>query len=202
MDDITETLAPKSNQLDGIDLATSGPRIFTVASVDVKIGAEQPIAVHFEEFDRPWKPGVTMRRVLAKCWGKKSKAWTGNRVELYYEPEVTYGKEKPGGVRIRRISGIERRTDVPVLLSQGRPSTVSVDPLPDAAPAHTGPTDADIEVATDVAVLRSWWAAASRQQRKAIEARVRAIESQPAPTYADIPPTGDELGAMFGADDE
>ena len=42
-DDITETLAPKSEQLDNIELTPEG-RIFTVERVTVKKGTDQPVA--------------------------------------------------------------------------------------------------------------------------------------------------------------
>jgi hypothetical protein len=178
--DITETLAPKSDQLDNIDLA-SGPRIFTVESVDVHKGSEQPVVVHLVEFDRPWKPGKTMRRVLADCWGVNSSKWPGQRVELFRDPAVTFGKEKPGGTRIRRISGIDAPRDVTVLIAQGRYGKYRVEPLKDAPPVASGPTVADVAACTDVATLRGWWQAANRALRAQIEQRVAELTADPAP---------------------
>ena len=71
MPDISDTLAPNSNQLDNIDLRGGPPRIFTVTKVDVRKGDDQPVSVHLAEFPRPWKPGKNMRRVLAHCWGAR-----------------------------------------------------------------------------------------------------------------------------------
>lgn len=138
LDDITETLAPKSDQLDNIELTPEG-RIFTVERVEVKRGAEQPVRVHLVDFPRPWKPGVTMRRVLGHCWGKKSSLWTGRRVHLYRDPDISYGKDKTGGTRIRALSHIDGPMDAPVLLSQGRSGTYHVEPLTEEAPTTTEP---------------------------------------------------------------
>lgn len=85
MDDVTETLTPKSDQLDAIELV-DGPRTFTIERVVVKKGAEQPVSIHFVEFDRPWRPGRNQRRVLAYCWGKLSSGWVGKRVTLFRDP--------------------------------------------------------------------------------------------------------------------
>lgn len=134
MDDISDTLAPKSDQLDNIELV-DGPRTFTVDRVDVKVGTDQPVSVYFKEFPRPWKPGVTMRRVLAFCWGKHSSKWPGKRVTLFRDPDIAYGPNKSGGTRISHLSHIAGPTSVPILLSQGRPGTYKVEPLPDVAPA-------------------------------------------------------------------
>jgi len=128
--DISETLAPNSNQLDNIDLRGEAPRIFTVTKVDVRLTAEQPVTVHFAEFPRPWKPGKNMRRVLSHCWGRESDNWPGERVELFSDEAVKFGNETPGGTRISRITGIDGPTKVPIMLSQGKPGIYKVDPLP------------------------------------------------------------------------
>jgi len=167
MVDISETLAPKSDQLDNIDLRGSDPRIFTVTAVDVKPGADQPVTVHLAEFPRPWRPGKNMRRVLAHCWGRESDNWVGKRVELFSDERVKFGNETPGGTRISRLSNIDGPKSAPVMLSQGRAGTYKVDPLPDAAPAPT--------VSPEVAALRAEWKTADPERKKAIEAEVSAL---------------------------
>lgn len=175
MDDITDTLAPTSDQLDNIDL-TGGPRIFTVKSVDVRKGSDQPVVVHLVEFDRPWKPGKTMRRVVADCWGVKSSEWVGKRVELFRDPGVTFGKDKPGGTRIRRISGIDKPRDVVVLVAQGRYGKYHVEPL--AAETHgKDPQVEDVAACTDVVTLRSWWDKSNPALCDAITARVSTLSA-------------------------
>lgn len=134
--DISDTLAPASDQLDAIDLAATGPRIFKIESVS-KGSAEQPVNIHLADFPRPWRPGKTMRRVLAYCWGVETSEWVGRDVELFCDPEVTFGKNnKVGGTRISRLSHIDGSKEAPVLLSQGRPGRYKVEPLPaDAVPS-------------------------------------------------------------------
>lgn len=161
--DISETLAPKSDQLDNIDLRGSDPRIFTVTKVDVKPGADQPVTVHLAEFPRPWKPGKNMRRVLAHCWGRESDNWAGKRVELFSDERVKFGNETPGGTRISRLSGIDGPKSAPVMLSQGKAGTYKVDPLPDLTPAE------------QVAALRHEWKSATPERKAVIEQEVAAL---------------------------
>jgi hypothetical protein len=132
MPDITETLAPKSEQLDAIDLRGQEPQVFTVTRVDVRPGADQPVSIHLAEFPRPWKPSKNMRRVLAHCWGRNSDSWPNQRVELFCDERVKFGNDTPGGVRISRLSGIDKPQKVPVLVTQGRAGYYDVKPLPDA----------------------------------------------------------------------
>ena len=160
MPDISDTLAPKSDQLDNIDLRGGGPRVFTVTKVDVRPGSEQPVVVHLAEFDRPWKPGKNMRRVLAHCWTRESDNWVGKRVELFADEKVKFGNETPGGTRISRVSGIDGPTKAPIMLSQGRAGLYPVDPLPEPSPAD---------------VLRAEWKTATPERRAEIEAEVAAL---------------------------
>lgn len=166
MPDISETLAPKSDQLDNIDLRGSDPRVFTVTRVDVKAGADQPVTVHLAEFPRPWKPGKNMRRVLAGCWGRESDNWVGKRVELFSDERVKFGNDTPGGTRISRLSGIDGPKSVPVMLSQGKAGNYKVDPLPDAPAASFNP---------EVDALRDEWKTATPERKAEIQARVAEL---------------------------
>lgn len=164
--DISETLAPNSDQLDAIELAP-GPRVFTIESVS-KGSAEQPVNVHLADFPRPWRPGKSMRRVLAACWGTDASAWVGRRVELFLDPEVTFGKDKPGGTRVSRLSHIDGAKKVPLLVARGKSAVFTVQPLPDApTPTPENPEratllaqikDAATKANVDLAAIAADWA--------------------------------------------
>lgn len=171
--DITETLAPASEQLDAIELV-AGPRIFQIESVS-RGGIEQPVQIHFVDFPRPWRPSKSMRRVLAACWGTDASKWVGRSCELFFDPSVTFGKDKPGGTRIRRLSHIDKTTKVPLLVSQGRSGIWTVEPLPDTAPASS-PTSPPITDAT-LADLVTTFKAKERDEGKWLEFAGWAIKS-------------------------
>lgn len=166
--DISETLAPNSDQLDAVELV-AGPRIFTITKVSAG-NAEQPVNVHLAEFPRVWRPGKSMRRVLASCWGADASKWTGRKVELFFDPEVTFGKDKPGGTRISRLSHIDGPKSVPLLVSRGKSATFRVLPLADAPTLP--PID---EVAQATAKLRDEWKTADAERKTAIEAEVARL---------------------------
>lgn len=126
--DITDTLAPTSDQLDAVDLV-GGPRIFTVTKVS-KGNAEQPVQVHLAEFPRVWRPSKSMRRVLAAAWGSDASTWTGRKVELYCDPEVMFGGQAVGGTRVARMSHIDKALKVPLLVKRGKSAIFTVQPLP------------------------------------------------------------------------
>lgn len=159
--DISDTLAPTSDQLDAVDLL-GGPRIFTIASVS-KGNAEQPVQVHLAEFPRPWRPGKSMRRVLAFCWTPDAATWAGRRVELFCDPEVMFGKDKVGGTRIKRLSHIDGVKKIPLLVTKGRSATYTVEPLPDAPT----PPPVDVETERALADLRAEYDNTDDPERKA-----------------------------------
>lgn len=180
--DISETLIGNSDQLDNTDLLT-GPRDFTITDVS-KGNAEQPINISLAEFPRPWRPGLTMRRLLAAIWGKDASTYVGRRVRLYRDPEVTFGKDKPGGTRISHASHIDKAVTVTLPISRGKVDTFTVEPLTEpAAPAE--PTAEQVAASTDPDELRAMWKAATPALRKDIEARVNELTTDPDPA-ADV----------------
>ena len=183
--DITDTLAPTSDQLDAVDLL-GGPRTFTITSVS-KGNAEQPVQVHLAEFPRPWRPGKSMRRVLAFAWGADASKWVGRRVTLFCDPGVTFGKEKVGGTRISHLSHIDKKITVPLLVTKGRSAIFTVDPLPDAPAPRTvpDPTPEQIAALDDIDALRELYQQAASPDTKAtILARVQEIKGETSPDAA------------------
>lgn len=162
--DISDTLAPNSDQLDAVDLL-SGPKTLTVDRV-TKGNAEQPIQIHFREFPRPWRPGVNQRRVLGNVWGTDSDLWTARRLTLFCDQEVAYGGQKVGGIRVSHMSNITKRTGTPIIPTRGKSTIYNVDPLREAAPDPN---------AAKIAELRAEWKTADDDRKKVIEAEVAAL---------------------------
>lgn len=159
MDDITDTLAPKSDQLDAIDLLT-GPRTFTITRVSIKENPDQPADIHLAEFERPWRPNKNTRRVLAKIWGSsKNGAYEGRMVTLWRDPDVEWGGKKVGGIRVTHASHIDGPVSVPLQVKRGVISHYTVEPL----------TEAD--------VLRAEWHLATPERRAEIEALMKGGQS-------------------------
>lgn len=130
--DLTDSIAPKSDQLDAVDLL-SGPRTFTIEKVS-KHNAEQPFNFHLAEFPRVWRPGKSMRRVIVAAWGPDATKYAGQRITLYCDPSVEFGGAAVGGSRISHMSGLDKPLKVPLLIKKGRSAMFTVQPLPDAAP--------------------------------------------------------------------
>lgn len=130
--DLSETIAPRSDQLNAEDLLT-GPRTVTVEKV-TKGTAEQPVNIHLVEFPgRPFKPSKTVRRILVAAWGKEASAYTGRRMMLYRDPAVRFGGQDVGGIRVSALSHIESRLTLHLTVTRGKRAPFTVDPLLDVA---------------------------------------------------------------------
>jgi len=171
--DITDALAPVSDQLDAIELVN--PRTFTIdtgsrlAKRDGKTVAE----IRLVNFDRVWRPSKGMLDVLGACWGIDGKQWVGRSVTLYNDPDVMFGREKVGGIRIEALSHIDgpRTVKIRAAGQGGRKQDWTVKPLP--APTPT----LDIAATTDRAALKAAWRAATPEVRAQIEARVAELDA-------------------------
>lgn len=132
--DLTETIAPKSDQLNADDLM-AGPRTFTIAAVSRGDG-EQPVNIELVEFGkgRPFKPCKSMRRVLVVAWGADASAYVGRRMTLYRDSKVRFGGQDVGGIRISHMSDIDKRLTLALTVTRGKRAPYVVEPLPDDAP--------------------------------------------------------------------
>lgn len=177
--DLTESIAPTSDQLDAVDLL-AGPRTFTITGVS-KGNSEQPVNISLAEFPRVWRPGKSMRRVLVACWGPDASQYVGRHVTLYCDPEVAFGGKKVGGTRISHLSGIDKAKTVPLLVSRGQSAMFTVQPLKDV-PAPTpqqpaGPTPDDVAGCNSIDELRAMYRAATAEVKELIKARVDELQA-------------------------
>jgi hypothetical protein len=139
--DLSTYAAPKSDQMNAEDLL-SGPLTLTIKAVRKTGSEQQPVAVSFEEFPRPWKPSTTAIRVMIAGWGREADAYPGRRLTLFRDPSVKWAGEPIGGIRISHMSHLKdgKRFALYLAESQKKRTPTVIEPLPDNAPA-SAPVD-------------------------------------------------------------
>jgi hypothetical protein len=158
--DMTATIAPKSDQLNADDLI-SGPVTVTIQEV-VQGNAEQPVDVRLVEYPgRAYRPSKSMRRVMVMAWGPEAASYAGHRLTLYRNPEITFGREKVGGIEISHLSHIEKPLTVALTATRGKRKNFTVQPLPAPAPARDFLAEAALAEG-DVDSLRALYTAAQQ----------------------------------------
>lgn len=130
MTDIAKLIEPKSDQQNFDDYIT-GPKTVTIAEVRLLEAEQQPMHLHLVEFPgRPYKPNLSMRRVLLGVWGKEGLAgWVGRSLTLYGDPHVRFGKHEVGGIKISHLSHIEQPVTVNLTVTRGKREPFTVQPL-------------------------------------------------------------------------
>lgn len=191
MPDITDSLTPKSDQLDAVDL-TTGPRDFTITRADYRPGTEQPVTVHLAESVRPWKPGKNMRRVLSACLTTETDNWPGHRVRLYCDGDVVFAGVKVGGIRISHID-IDRPKKVPLILTAGKSVMWLVEPLPTPEDLAEQVVAALADATTE-AEVREWGNRAHSRDLLDVQVNGQTVKSHVEHRLAEIT-QGTEAGA-------
>lgn len=172
------TAEPRSDQWNADDFL-GGPRTFTIAGVREGT-ADQKYDIELVEGEgRVWRPPLTMLRVLIAAWGDDGKQWAGRRVTLYHDPDVRFGKDTVGGIRISHLSDLPdgKPLTVRITLSRGRKGTYTVKPLEDTpTPPAAEPTAEQVAAATDLNELRDMWQRSGPERQAQIQARVQELQ--------------------------
>lgn len=143
MTDLSQTIIPKSDQLNADDLDT-GPKTITITRVSPNTGDNQPINVFYEgDNSKPYRPCKSMRRVMVHAWGIDGNAYAGRSMTLYRDPEVSFGGIKTGGIRISHMSHIDRDMSMILTASKSKRAPYAVKMLRDAPKQQTAPPSDD-----------------------------------------------------------
>jgi len=121
------TAEPRSDQWNYEDFV-GGSRVFTVAGVRNGT-AEQKYDIGLQGEERVWRPPLTVLRILIACWGDDATVWQGRQVELYGEPNIRFGKDLVGGIRIKSLSHIDGPQTVNVTVARGKRQKITIQPL-------------------------------------------------------------------------
>jgi hypothetical protein len=127
--DLSQTIAPKSDQLNADDLIGRTMTI-TVSKIS-KADGEQPVAINFEgDGGKPYKPCESMRRVLVNVWGADGHAYAGRRMTLYRDDTVAFGGMAVGGIRISHVSDTTKPVTMALTATRAQRKPYTVKPLP------------------------------------------------------------------------
>lgn len=173
--DLTESIAPRSDQVNADDLI-AGPITYTIKEV-VGGKAESPFDFLLVETNRAYRPSKTMRRVIVNAWGPEAAAYAGRRLTLYREPTISFGGKVVGGIRISAMSHIDKPTEVMAQVTRGKREKFVVQPLTEQAAKATEPQLGD-ETVRALADLRAEWKDATPERRTEIEAESARLRGE------------------------
>jgi hypothetical protein len=177
LNDLRPSVVPKSDQLNAEQLLTA-PLTITVNKVSVANSPEQPVVINYDgDNGRPYKPCKTMRKLLIYAWGQDGSQWVGRSMTLYNNPEVKFGGELVGGIRISHLSHIPADISVSLTATRGKKSKHSVLQLKDTLAAARD----SLTSANDMPALIAAWGKLTASEKTQLasvkDARKQQIES-------------------------
>lgn len=130
INDLSDTIEAKSDQLNADDLAGSTK---TIKVTNVVRYSDKGIPAFYIDYEgghgRPFKPCKSVRRVIMFAWGKDGSQWIGRSMTLYCDPTVIYAGKEVGGIRVSHMSDIEKRISIKLTEKRGSKKEVFIDIL-------------------------------------------------------------------------
>jgi hypothetical protein len=144
---LRDTIAPKSDQLNADDLIAGN---ITVKILGVRRGTkDQPVIIDIDGGRQPYKPCLSMRRVMISAWGDNGSLWAGKSMTLYNDPSIKFGKVAMGGIRISHLSHINAPMSMMLTTTRARRASYKVEPLIISKPIVSPDNKAMWEAAKD-----------------------------------------------------
>ena len=128
--DISHTVKTKSDQLNADDLIC-GDLMIQVEGVNVVNDPQQPVHIYYYGCEgKPFKPCLTVRKILMALWGKDAEQWANRWMNLYVDPTVSFGKQKNiGGIRVNAVSHIQSAASLVLAVRRGAKQEFKVQPI-------------------------------------------------------------------------
>lgn len=127
----------KSRYLNQDDLQGKKELHLTVHSFSeekMEMSGELKTAMHFAELSKPLILNTTNFDTCEEAWGGDTRGWIGHSVDLYFDPTITYGGKRVGGLRLRPPDAGEKAEIKPIL----RPGGTSGERFDDDIPFGKG----------------------------------------------------------------
>lgn len=130
INDLSDTIEAKSDQLNADDLAGSTKTIKVTGVVRYSDKGIPAFHIDYEGgAGRPFKPCKSVRRVIMFAWGKDGSQWIGRSMTLYCDPSVIYAGKEVGGIRVSHMTDIEKRISIKLTEKRGSKKEVFIDIL-------------------------------------------------------------------------
>ena len=129
--DLSGTIKAKSDQLNADDLI-AGPITIQVEGITRVSDPKQPIHIYYYGCEgKPFKPCLTVRRILIALWGKDGSQWANRFMNLYVDASVSFGSQKNiGGLRVNAVSHIVSAATISLTVRRGMKQHFVIQPIP------------------------------------------------------------------------
>lgn len=173
MADMISSIKVKSDELTADELIGRKLTI-KITAVEATPG-DRPRALFYEGGEKPWKPCLSMRKVIVHVWGDNIEdSYVGRRLTLFRDPTVVWGGMAVGGIRISNMDGLTEPVQIALTVRKGKKEWFVVNPL---SAVDVGPQvdvdeikrQAEAYAKLGTAAFREWFAGLIAGERAAIK---------------------------------
>ncbi|WP_341258252.1 hypothetical protein [Gordonia malaquae] len=126
--DLSQMVQANSDQVNAADLVR--PVTVTITRLEHGPDEKQKLNIYTDVFgDKPWRPCLTVRRLISKIWGTQGSAYIGRSLTIYNDPSVTFGRDTTGGIRVSHMSDIDGTQTVRLPVRRGQMGSFTIEPL-------------------------------------------------------------------------
>lgn len=204
--DLSQMVQANSDQVNAADLVR--PVTVTITRMEHGPDEKQKLNVYTDVFgDKPWRPCLTVRRLLSQLWGTQGAVYVGRSLTIYNDPSVTFGRDATGGIRVSHMSDIDGTQTVRLPVRRGQMGSFTIKPVVIESTVSKIPTDieARIDGMDDLEKLDQmvgWLSNLSGENRERVDGLIARVNDR----IADLAPTDDEaqqtLATELGATEE
>lgn len=201
MSDMTDIIAPRSDQINFDDFPPGVSRTVKITSVKIDLAAkDQKCSVSFEgDGGKVYRPGKSMARVMVHIWGRDSAAYPGHSMTLYGDPEVMFGGVKMGGIRISHMTGITKPVTIALTATRANRKPFTVKPLVTVAEPELDRekllNDSDVAAHLGLEAYKGFFGALGKAERAFLLPRhedLKAIAMEADQQHSGEPDTGSD----------
>ena len=135
----------KGEHLSAAELGNRRPTFTIVRIGSVRLDDEKKkkevdkAVIYFKEIDRGWVFSKTSGHCLAKMFGEDDDAWIGKRVTLFADPDVKFGGDQVGGIRVSGSPDISQPMTIRIKFPKKKAIEVTLTPTAPSRPSQNQP---------------------------------------------------------------
>ena len=130
INDLSDTIEANSDRLNAADLMGADKTIKVTDVIRYTENGKNKFYLNYEgDCGRPYKPSLTMRRIIMELWTIDGSKYIGRSIRLHRDPTITFGRDECGGIVVEAMEGIKGKAKIKLQVKRGQFKEFTIDKL-------------------------------------------------------------------------
>ena len=130
INDLSDTIEANSDRLNAADLMGADKTIKVTDVIRYAENGKNKFYLNYEgDCGRPYKPSLTMRRIIMELWTIDGSKYIGRSIRLHRDPTITFGRDECGGIVVEAMEGIKGKAKIKLQVKRGQFKEFTIDKL-------------------------------------------------------------------------